>query len=66
VYFSDVKSKSRVEWFESTESVHMGSVPDVEKQRFANLMSSGTSILLRRVTQVETVGANDRVTPSQK
>jgi len=41
----------------------MGSVPDVEKQRFANLMSSGTSILLRRVTQVETVGANDRVTP---
>jgi hypothetical protein len=41
----------------------MESVPDVEKQRFANLMSSGTSILLRRVTQVEPAGANDRVTP---
>jgi len=41
----------------------MGSVPDVEKQRFTNLTSSGTSILLRRVTQVEPAGANDRVTP---
>jgi len=41
----------------------MGSVPDVETQQFANLMSLGTSILLRRVTQVEPAGANDRVTP---
>ena len=41
----------------------VGSVPDVEKQRFANLTSSGTSILLQRVKQLEPAGANDRVTP---
>jgi len=41
----------------------MGRVSDVELQRFANLMFSGTSILLRRVTPIEPAGTNDRVTP---